>query len=134
MSKLREFFVKLPEVCGVEPEVACMYGEHLGKLFDHEVKNPESVFRYRPGQSPRARLAPAFAGWSGLLHTDNLGKLEYARNLAVLCATSYAFTKGIADQWEVDELAEILYRAEPAYPEIAALMSVDEAATLTNWN
>jgi hypothetical protein len=67
------------------------------------------------------------------LSHDDLGKLEYARNLAVLCATSYAFTKGVAEQWEVDELAEILYRAELAYPEVSALMSVDEAATMGNW-
>ena len=131
MSKIRDFYTRLPEACGVPEDLAAIYADHLGQLFDHEAKNPESVLARKLGQSVAGRLKPAFAGWDEFAQVP---EVEYGKRLAIYAAAMYGWnSKDDGDPDELETEREYLASYEPEFPKIAALMTVDEASTLSNW-
>lgn len=130
MSKLRDFFVGLPAACGAKN--ADKWGAVNGLQFDFEVANPSSVFD-GTGQTINERLETAF-GWAG----RDLSKFDvetYAKNLAALLALASAVNaKGRDDLLdEANLLASTLRLAEPQFPTVSALMTVDQAVVQGNW-
>jgi len=130
MSKLREFFVGLPAACGAKN--AEQWGGVNGLQFDFEVANPSSVFD-GTGKTIHERLETAF-GWAG----RDFAKVDvetYARNLAALVSLAYAVNaKGRDDlKDEADLLASTLKLAEPQFPTVSALLTVDQASTQSIW-
>lgn len=131
MSRLRDFFIHLPEACGVPSALAKIEGDRCGKIFDLEVWDSGSVFRQNEGQTTRDRMAPAFISWEAYADAD---ALEYAIGLMVYAADCYGANKAGCEHSEI--LAENRGRledGEKAHPAIAELLSVYEASTLTNW-
>lgn len=130
MSNLRSFFVGLPLACGVEPKLAKVYGDHLGNLFDYEVTNPDGQFSRGRHDSTAKRLSYAFHGWSDFADPH---KLHYGLMLAVFAAKAHdRNAKGIAVDG-FDESKAVLSAQESNYPEISALLTVQEASVLTTW-
>jgi hypothetical protein len=129
MSRLREFFSKLPEACGVENAEA--YGKMNELAFDYEVANKDSQFSRKAGVSASARLLPAFGFRVDPDHDQDAA--DYAFQLATLAEMAYSLTKGIGDKQEVDMLAEELDTVEADFPAISALLTVQEASTMGQW-
>lgn len=133
MSKLRAFFVGLPAACGVHPEIAHFFEKMNGGLFDHEKANPGSVLARKAGQSTVERLAIGFDGWRRVAAKPEA--VEYALELAVYAADKIAFeAKGIVPEQDLELSKRLLLVDEPRYPEIAALLTVEEASALGQWS
>ena len=130
MSRLRDFFIGLPAACGAPN--AERWGQLNAIQFDHEISNPSSVFADH-GETVMERLETAF-GWAGR-SSDKVGVENYARNLAVLAATSYEVdVKGRKDlENNRNTMAGTLMTMESGYPTVSALLTVSEARTMGNW-
>ena len=130
MSQIRSFFVGLPLACGVEPKLAKIYGEHHGALFDYEVTNPKGEFASEKFEDSTKRLRYAFHGWTDFADP---AKLHYGLMLAVYATNSHSHNaKGI----KVDGLEHsrsVLSSQEADYPEVSALLTVEQASVLTYW-
>lgn len=130
MSKIRDYFISIPKVCGVSNSEA--WGEMNRLAFDHEIANPGSVFSRLDTVSVEERLLPAF----GFMVCPSVSKdsAEYAIKLATLASMAYGLTKGIGDKLDVSRLTEEVKMLEPWYPQVSNLLTVDEASTLTVWD
>jgi hypothetical protein len=129
MSKIRDFFIKVPAICGADN--AETWGMMNQLAFDHEVATPGSVFGRKPDVSVRERLLPAF----GFMIAKGVNKdvARYAQDLAILAALSYGVSKGVDDFGEVKALSDALSGQEPNFPQVSELLTVSEASTLGNW-
>ena len=130
MSQIRSFFVGLPLACGVEPKLAKIYGEHLGALFDYEVTNPDGHFNRGNFSSVAKRMGYAFHGWTDFADPK---RVSYAIRLSIFAAKCYAQNaKGLhADDITVSR--EILLIDEEENAEVSALLTVEQASTLSSW-
>lgn len=132
MSKLQDYFKGLPGACGVPSEVARAAGEYNAKLFQIEKNDPESIFRRLPRQSVRARFKPAFAAWEAFADPK---KLEYAKRLTHFLGASHNYNvKGIGVKKLLQAEAILLKASEAENPEVAALLTVEEASTQGAWD
>lgn len=126
---IRNFLENLPAACGVPKELAKIEADHMVALFDFERANPGSLLSRNSFKSVDDRIHYGLK-WLRFADPD---KVQYAVDLLIYAAKSIdANGKGVV----VDGLAEdrdMLLTDEPDYPEISALMSVDQAGTLSNW-
>ena len=126
MSKLRDFFVQIPAVCGTPN--AARWGWINGQQFDDEVASKESVFADQE-ESVEGRLETAF-GWAGR-NPRTKPMEDYARGLGTLAALYYAINA--KDREELAEQAMALegelMQEQALYPTISALLTVEEATT-----
>lgn len=126
-GKMRAFFVGLPRACGVPDDVAEIYEYPIGRIFDLEKRNPESVFARQFGQTVAERLAPAFDGW--IRFAKDLDAAEYAKELSEYAASVDLFRrKGEGSQVALDHMREYLEADEPSFPAVSALLTVAEAS------
>lgn len=130
MSTVRDFFVGLPLACGVEPNIAEVYGKHLGELFDYEIAHPYGVFSRDKLANTAKRMSYAFHGWPDFADPKKIG---YALRLALFMANSYGKNAKGIDSPDLDFTKAILLNDEPYNPEVASLMSVEQASTMSNW-
>jgi hypothetical protein len=130
MSKLRELIEKGPALCGAKKHEHWSYV--FLSAFDKEVAEKGSVFSHRDGESIESRLEILNA-----LHMANGSdspKVEYWISLLKLCAYSYAVHKGDVElEQRRNKLAGLLATEESENLEIASVMSVQEASTLSTW-
>lgn len=130
-SILRRFWVGLPKACGVSEGIAEIEGERLGKLFDHEIANPKSVYARQVAQTVAQRLEPAFAGWK---HLADPHAVEFAEKLGVYTARSIDVNRGeVPPSNQLDAERISLAAQETLFPEIASLLTVEQASVLSNW-
>lgn len=131
-SRLRQFFVGLPDACGVPSGLAKIEGEANGGRFDLEKADPNSVFRQKQGQSTRHRMLPAYVAWSEFADSEALG---YAIDLMVYAADCYGLNKeGLEHPQHIKDAQARLEFEEATHPQIKALLTVEEASTLSNWS
>jgi hypothetical protein len=131
MSKLRELIEKGPKLCG------SIKHDHWSYIFlhafDKEVSDKASVFAHKDGESIESRFEILNA-----LHMAGgveRPKVEYWISLLKLCAYSYAVHKGNVElEHRRNKLAGLLSTEEGDNLEIASVMSVQEASTLTFWD
>jgi hypothetical protein len=133
MSKIRDFWVGLPNACGVPDGLAQIEGDRNGKLFDWEIANPDAILHRQPGQTSRQRLKPAFVAWE---HLAEPHAVEYAKRLGELLDKATRFNaKGLGDKILIDAEAATLKVIEPSIPTVSALMTVDQAVSpLSFWD
>jgi len=130
MSKLRDLIEQGPALCGAKN--AARWSKSFLLQFDDELQDPSSVFAARERETVAERLETLWA-LKQARGIDEL-KVEYWGNLITLAALSYGVSKGIEAMREQQEVFKrILIDQEPQYPDISALMTVQEASTLGNW-
>lgn len=131
MGLARNFAVGLPKACGVPEGLDELYADHQGRLFDFDLQHGDGATHRRNFKGYEDRLLPGFS-WKA--YAANQGAVDYALDLAVYAAkcidvnTKGAEIKGLADDrvmLEADELD---------HPEVAALLTVEQASTMTAWN
>lgn len=129
---VREFFIRLPYFCGSDdPEY---YSEPNEVWFDHEKRVHGSSMRMQKKyyNDPFKRVRLAFVFTQG---KHNVEVTDYCKKLATLCVMAHrqkshgeiVFDSRIADL--VIDLQEL----EPLYPEVSAVLTVEEASTNSNW-
>lgn len=127
---VRNFVVGLPKACGVPEGLAEIFAEHNGKLFDWEIANANGRLNRENFKSYEDRVIHGFA-WLAFANPDHA---QYALDLMVFAAKSIDFNgKGIS----VEGLAEdrdMLEQDEAEHPEVAALLTVEQASILTAWD
>lgn len=133
MSKLRDLIGQGPELCGVKGINAQRWSKKYLDIFDEEVANPDSLFASFGDEKVEDRLNILTGLYmaSGAKHS----KVAYWIGLVILCAYSYAVAKGMDKLGETrDHLAGVLSVQESSNVEIASVMSVADASTLTFWD
>lgn len=136
MTTVRAYFIAGPAVCGVPKDLVEAYEPHLGKLFDIESKNHDSSLARKIGQSVEDRMGLAYDGW--VRYVTDPDAFDFFQSLGNFAATSYGFNKyAIGDAEELAETKAELQVVADDFPEITALMTVDEASMMginTSWN
>jgi hypothetical protein len=128
MSIVRDFVTKLPQACGAKSPA---WGKMNQLAFDHEVAHPVSEFSHAEGQSVEERLAPGF-GFTVDPLVDQMAA-NYGRRLLELAAVAYAASKGEVPSELVSSLRSKLASREADFPNVSALMTVEQASTLGSW-
>jgi len=129
---MRNFFVKLPSVCGLPDDLADIEGDRNGRIFDWELTHPHGLFARGNFESYEQRIAFAWSGWESL--AQNQDALQYAKDLAVYACKCYsANAKGETIEG-LDEDRAMLESDAIDFPEVTALLSVEQASVLTSWN
>lgn len=131
MSKLHDLIEKGPALCGVKnPE---RWSEMFLHVFNVEISDKLSAFASQDSESIEDRLDVI----NGLYNAKGAQfiKVAFWIGLLQLCAYSYAVSKG-HDELTLgrDRLMDFLAGQEVDNQEIASVMSVQEAGTLTAWN
>lgn len=131
MSKLHDLIEKGPELCGVKnPE---RWSEMFLHVFNVEISDKMSAFAFQEGEAIEDRLDVL----NGLYNAKGAQfiKVAFWVGLIHLCAYSYAVSKGNEMlACGRDRLMDFLAGQEADNQEIASVMSVQEAGTLTAWN
>lgn len=130
MSKLKTLIEKGPALCGVHaPE---RWAQMFSHVFNVEVADRLSAFASGDGEAIEDRMDVL----NGLYNAKGAQFIQVAFwvGLLQLCAYSYAVSKGREDlKAGRDRLKEFLLNQEADNQEIASVMSVEEASTLTQW-
>jgi hypothetical protein len=133
MSTLRDFISKGPGHCGLTGINAKRWGEKYVILFDAEKADPGSIFALQDGETIEDR----FDVLNGLYMARgaNRGKVAFYIGTLMLAAMSCAIAKG-KSEYEVPKkrLQESLKAQEPDNAEMASVMSVDQAGTMSIWD
>lgn len=142
MSKLKNLFVQMPALCGINSAVAEEEGAHNARRFELDVTLGEaSPYARRNGQSSADRMQPAFGAWETLVDendTDAMDTLSYLKAFAGLLDGKRAEAKGLLAEDQISELGNeefMLREAEPAFPHVSAVLTIDEglAAVKAQW-
>jgi len=121
--KLIEALKAFPQLCGNGNWKNYARANEL--QFEDEIKNKDSAFARRPGQSQWDRLETLFP-WPVPFWMR--AKKKYCRKLVLLCALAHDVNKGMIEQEaERARVREWLLRRERKYPDVAAVFSVKEA-------
>jgi hypothetical protein len=132
MSKIREFIYQGPGHCGVTGINAQRWGEKYADLFDKEKANPNSVFALQDGESIEDR----FDVLNGLYMARgaNRSKVGYYIGTLMVAAMSCAIAKGYTEYLGPKERLQASLKPQEADNEkMAAVLSVEEAGTMTVW-
>ncbi len=133
MTTLKEYFSKGPEVCGVSAPIAGSYYRHLGELFDIEKADMESQMARKNFLSVADRMSLAYDGWHRFVTKPDA--FAFFQVLGNFAAASYGFNKyGIGDKEELQKIKDDLETQAEYFPEVTAMMTVEEASVLTSWN
>lgn len=131
MSAIRDLFIQHPIL--VNAKRAEWFAFAYEKAFDHEIENPGSIFAQKDDESIQERLALSN------LHDPAEGqesKHFYIQGLKELYALAYARNQGRSEfQGEIELLRDDLSSQEHLYPDVSAILSVDQAAIAADgWN
>lgn len=130
MSKLRNLIEQGPALCGAVN--APRFAKIFLHAFDDEISDKASVFSHKDGETIEDRLEILKGLY--LASGVNSRKAGYWVDLLTLCAYSYAVAKGREDlAIRRNSLAGMLSTVEGENPDIASVMSVSDASTLTTW-
>ncbi len=132
MSKLRDFIYQGPGLCGLSGVNAIRWGESFVNLFDKEIADKGSVFALQDGESIEHRLDVLNGLY--MARGANRAKVSFFIGCLMLAAMACAEAKGDTEHAEPkDRLKGILEAQEADNAELASLMSVQEASTLSQW-
>lgn len=131
MSKLRNLIEQGPKLCGA------IFHEQWSfpylAAFDADRLKKTKIFDLKPGQTIEDRLEILKGIY--LASGVNVRRAGYWIDLITLCAYSYAVAQGHTEfASRRDTLAGMLSTVEGDNLEIASVMSVQEASTLTIWD
>lgn len=132
MSKLFELITKGPSLVGAKnPE---RWEAVFRFAFLSELADKKSVFAKKDGESVEDRLE--LINGLSLASGVDPDKVAYWTDLVTLTAHSYALAKGdtAGDKATQMALAEDLAVEETLYPDISAVMTVQEAVALSQWS
>lgn len=132
MSKLREFIERAPDLIGVEGHNAKRWAFPLLAMFDADVAKDTDIFDLKPGEE----LEDRFDVLNGLYMAKGAKreKVAFFIGQMILAAYSCAVSKGLEEYVEKrDRLAEHQARLEPENAELAAVLSVADASTMSLW-
>ena len=128
MSIIRNFVTKIPLACGVDPIIAKEFGKLNKRLFDLEKRNPNGPLNRKRFVSVADRLAVGIDPWKRFADPR---KLAYAVALLEFAAKTIDANGG---EWKGKKEAKSdLALRQADNPEVAALMTVEQAATMGNW-
>jgi len=136
VGKVRDFCIGLPSVCGSENSGPWEYGNML--MFDGERKRSGGPLARstKDLEEPFRRFQPAF-GFTAFKHDKKAA--AYAMGVMELLGLSHYRFAHKEPQWDkrIKELQIKLLPQEAEFPQVAALMTVEEASSArvaTNWN
>jgi hypothetical protein len=133
MGKIRETVVMAPYVCEAEDSGAWSFVNSL--LFDEELKQRERALQRKSFTMTINRVKLAF-GFTAFKH--NKDKAAYMMKLGeLMCLSHYIYAHQEHEHIPRQEaLKRNLSAKEHLYPEIASLMTVEEASSslMTSWN
>lgn len=135
----RNFFIMVVGLF-IPEDFAQIEGVRNGAWFDLEKARHDGPLSRKAFPESRKRVGFAFDGWAGLVPDRRLEEFNYARDLAEFADLWFGIVLGKIGNPEALERAkglEVSLRArEPNYPEVAALLTVDqlkEAAAAGQW-
>lgn len=126
--KARDFFIRMPKLCGC-PD-ADRESDVIGYIYDRELEGGSVWDRNDADKmNPAHRLECAFH-----FEADDEGAKYQCERLALIITLShYQKEHGEDHQKQIDRLWSEAVSAEVSYPEIAAVMTADEAL-VAGWN
>ena len=133
MSKIRELVVAAPLMVGLYDSKR--WSRIAEIAFDEEVVDKDSVGARIEGETIPDRLRTILAWRSFVPSLEGQVIGAYVQNLLVFAALSIDKNSGReyhASSWE--NLQANLKTDEPKYPQVSAILSVDDASTLDFWN
>jgi hypothetical protein len=133
MSNIREFIYQGPGRCGVTGINAQRWGKKYVTIFNDEIADPNSVFALQDGETIEDR----FDVLNGLYMACGARreKVAFYIGTLMLAAMSCAVAKGYTEYTGPKErLYAVLKAQEPDNAKMSAVMSVDEASTMTFWD
>jgi hypothetical protein len=133
VSKIRQLLVEAPQMCGLYD--AQRWGRIAEIAFDLEVADKESVGARLPDETipDRLRTVLAWRNYIPSLEGQQIG--AYVQNLLVFAALSIDKNTGKPyDESSRENYWKNLKADEARYPQVAAILTVDEASTLDFWN
>lgn len=128
---IKQFLVSIPHLCQVDN--AERWSKVIELQFDEELKNPGSVFARNAKDeiNPANRLETVF-GFGG----GESGRVEHCRKLTEILGLSH-YRHEHGENKHVERLNELIASAlvsESEYPDIAKIMSVEQAVQSSSWN
>lgn len=134
VSDLELHIINGPRLCGVTGANEKRWSKQFHEAYLEEILNPDSVFKQEKGESIDSRLDVL----KGLFMAAGAveAKVSLWIGLIVLRAHSHAIIEhGQEDLKETrDSIVTILKPMEEAHPEVAQYMTVEAAATQSNWS
>lgn len=134
MSKVRDVLTSAPDWVGLYD--AARWARIAEIAFDEEVADKESAGKRMADEtvSDRLRTVLAWRNYIPSLEGQQIG--GYVCDLLVFAAMSVDRNSGMVtgdnDAWE--KYRSKLKGEEPKYPQVSAILSVDEASILDYWN
>jgi len=133
MSKIRQLLVEAPGWVGLYD--AKRWSKIAEIAFDEEVADKDSVGARLPDETipDRLRTVLAWRNYIPSLEGRQIG--DYVNDLIVFAAMSVDRNRGCEIDiawWET--LKSDLKANESKYPQVASILTVDEASTLDYWN
>lgn len=126
---VKDFLVSIPHLC--EAKNADRWSKLIELQFDHEIKNPGSVFARNEADAanPKNRLDTVF-GFSGNDH-----KKEHCQILVELLGLAhYKHEHGEDHDKRIGELVKMAEPYEVINEEIAEVLPAEKAAAQETWN
>lgn len=133
MSKIRDVLTEAPTWVGLYD--APRWAKIAGIAFDEEIADKESVGKRLPDETipDRLRTVLAWRNYIPSLEGQQIG--AYVQNLLVFAALSIDKNSGkVVDKSTWENYRANLIADESKYPQVSAILSVDEASTLDYWN
>lgn len=132
--KVREFLVQIPYLCGAKN--AERIAEIFGFVFDRELEGGSAFSR---NEHDRMEIGNRSRFLWAMLYTDkniDVGAVDQCKALMeIIERTHYLDKHGEKEQEKyIDNLYAAVKDDESAYPEIAAIMPVEDAITMSYWN